>query len=224
MSLVADKLTSSYSYAVQAVNVSLPYESCDAFVFQPTDGMCADPPRGNTVVTEYVSSGGSCAWVGMPSRTPTECACHKHAYTDVTTGNCRCNLGFWGSGKSFCYPSARPEWRSVAPRGQAPPALATHAMAQVNMHITDVMLILPFCVLTFSFCTQLGGMSAWLFGGRDAAGTLHGGLYSLDLRNLEWRFHGVAKEQAGPGAREGHTLAAHGTKVYCLGGQGSLPP
>jgi hypothetical protein len=68
-------------------------------------------------------------------KVPLEINCHRFAAADTVSGRCKCLPAFWGDGKLFCRSSVVPEWAVVDARGDTPPAVNGHALAQVCVYV-----------------------------------------------------------------------------------------
>ncbi len=176
-----------------AEETPLTFDTCNAFILSP-EKECDSPPRSNTVVTEYVSGDDAmCSWTQPGSRPPFECRCHADARLDADTGNCVCNLGYFGDGRRFCHEMGAPKWLEMTLMSKTPSARVGHSMTLAKDFF-------------------------WLFGGRGSDGEYMGDLYCMCTQTYIWKSHGVAASSGGPSPRAHHAVATWKSYVFIHGG------
>ena len=216
-------------------SVSVPFE-CSSYLLRPSVKECSSPPRGNSNLTQYVS-GGDCEWTARDGLN-SECGCHVFASVDLVSGECKCNFGYIGDGKSVCL-EATTNVKSVGGTSASVGAQGRRALQAAYEKSCRRGLIAARGRRALSLAGRraisaettapsareghgmvLIGDTVWLFGGRDANGNWLSDLWSVNTLSFEWTNLGNQEKQGGPTRRGFFAMAAAGTLIFVHGGEG----
>jgi hypothetical protein len=223
----------------------LNFSSCNTFIFKPAQP-CINPPRSNTRLRAYATGKGErCAWNRIDGQVASECQCEAKAALDPS-GTCSCELGFFGDGKRFCYPTEAPVWREfyseVLTGQKGPPPRYGHGWVTVGDSMwlfggfEEVLLNSTEEMKTDDNATNAQSSSPVVAVGAlknnitNNTNNTHGepkyrvnvlgDLHSFSARSYMWTSYGDAVELGGPPKRAHHAMVSWDQFVFVHGGVG----